>query len=158
MKEFFTIGEISKLFNINSKTLRYYDEIDLFKPSYVDEHNKYRYYSIDQFECLETIQYLKELGLSLSKIKYHLNTLNLSSIVDSLEYQNKIIEEKINELKLIQQKINKKIFQIQDAVQLDFLDQIREIDFEQRCVIEYKENISYKGVELLVRKLAKVSE
>ena len=75
MKEFFTIGEISKLFNINSKTLRYYDEIDLFKPSYVDEHNKYRYYSIDQFECLETIQYLKELGLSLSKIKYHLNTL-----------------------------------------------------------------------------------
>ena len=158
MKEFFTIGEISKLFNINSKKLRYYDEIDLFKPSYVDEHNKYRYYSIDQFECLETIQYLKELGLSLSKIKYHLNTLNLSSIVDSLEYQNKIIEEKINELKLIQQKINKKIFQIQDAVQLDFLDQIREIDFEQRCVIEYKENISYKGVELLVRKLAKVSE
>ena len=158
MKEFFTIGEISKLFNINSKTLRYYDEIDLFKPSYVDEHNKYRYYSIDQFECLETIQYLKELGLSLSKIKYHLNTLNLSSIVDSLEYQNKIIEEQINELKLIQQKINKKIFQIQDAVQLDFLDQIREIDFEQRCVIEYKENISYKGVELLVRKLAKVSE
>ena len=158
MKEFFTIGEISKLFNINSKTLRYYDEIDLFKPSYVDEHNKYRYYSIDQFECLETIQYLKELGLSLSKIKYHLNTLNLSSIVDSLEYQYKIIEEKINELKLIQQKINKKIFQIQDAVQLDFLDQIREIDFEQRCVIEYKENISYKGVELLVRKLAKVSE
>lgn len=158
MKEFFTIGEISKLFNINSKTLRYYDEIDLFKPSYVDEHNKYRYYSIDQFECLETIQYLKELGLTLSKIKYHLNTLNLSSIVDSLEYQNKIIEEKINELKLIQQKINKKIFQIKDAVQLDFLDQIREIDFEQRCVIEYKENISYKGVELLVRKLAKVSE
>ena len=158
MKEFFTIGEISKLFNINSKTLRYYDEIDLFKPSYVDEHNKYRYYSIDQFECLETIQYLKELGLSLSKIKYHLNTLNLSSIVDSLEYQNKIIEEKINELKLIQQKINKKIFQIQDAVQLDFLDQIREIDFEQRCVIEYKENISYKVFELLVRKLAKVSE
>ena len=109
MKEFFTIGEISKLFNINSKTLRYYDEIDLFKPSYVDEHNKYRYYSIDQFECLETIQYLKELGLTLNKIKYHLNTLNLSSIVDSLEYQNQIIEEKIKELRGMQEKINNKI-------------------------------------------------
>ena len=78
MKEFFTIGEISKLFNINKKTLRYYDEIDLFKPSYVDKNNKYRYYSIDQFECLETIQYMKELGLTLNKIKYHLNTLNLT--------------------------------------------------------------------------------
>ena len=124
MKEFFTIGEISKLFNINKKTLRYYDEIDLFKPSYVDEHNKYRYYSIDQFECLETIQYLKELGLTLNKIKYHLNTLNLSSIVDSLEYQKHIIDEKISELRQMKEKVD----------------------------------ISYKGVELLVRKLAQVSE
>ena len=147
MKEFFTIGEISKLFNINKKTLRYYDEIDLFKPSYVDEHNKYRYYSIDQFECLETIQYLKELGLTLNKIKYHLNTLNLSSIVDSLEYQKHIIDEKISELRQMKEKVDKKIIQIQDATQL-----------EQRCAIEYKEDISYKGVELLVRKLAQVSE
>ena len=158
MKEFFTIGEISKLFNINRKTLRYYDEIDLFKPSYVDEHNKYRYYSIDQFECLETIQYLKELGLTLNKIKYHLNTLNLSSIVDSLEYQNQIIEEKIKELRGMQEKINNKIFQIQDATKLNLLENIRELDFEQRCVIEYKENISYRDVELLVRKLAKISQ
>ena len=158
MKQFFTIGEISKLFNINKKTLRYYDEIDLFKPSYVDEHNKYRYYSIDQFECLETIQYLKELGLTLNKIKYHLNTLNLSSIVDSLEYQKHIIDEKINELRQMKEKVDKKIIQIQDATQLDFLEQIRELEFEQRCAIEYKEDISYKGVELLVRKLAQVSE
>ena len=158
MKEFFTIGEISKLFNINKKTLRYYDEIDLFKPSYVDEHNKYRYYSIDQFECLETIQYLKELGLTLNKIKYHLNTLNLSSIVDSLEYQKHIIDEKISELRQMKEKVDKKISQIQDATQLDFLEQIRELEFEQRCAIEYKEDISYKGVELLVRKLAQVSE
>ena len=157
MKEFFTIGEISKLFNINKKTLRYYDEIDLFKPSYVDKNNKYRYYSIDQFECLETIQYMKELGLTLNKIKYHLNTLNLNSIIDSLEYQNQIIEEKIAELKNMQLSINKKISQIKDATQLDILDQIREFDFNQRCVIEYREKISYKDVELLVRKLAQVS-
>ena len=157
MKEFFTIGEISKLFNINKKTLRYYDEIDLFKPSYVDKNNKYRYYSIDQFECLETIQYMKELGLTLNKIKYHLNDLNLNSIIDSLEYQNQIIEEKIAELKNMQLSINKKISQIKDATQLDILDQIREFDFNQRCVIEYREKISYKDVELLVRKLAQVS-
>ncbi|MCI6737727.1 MAG: MerR family transcriptional regulator [Intestinibacter sp.] len=157
MKEFFTIGEISKLFNINKKTLRYYDEIDLFKPSYVDKNNKYRYYSIDQFECLETIQYMKELGLTLNKIKYHLNTLNLNSIIDSLEYQNQIIEEKIDELKNMQHSINKKISQIKDATQRDILNQIRELDFDQRCVIEYREKISYKDVELLVRKLAQVS-
>ena len=72
MKEFFSIGEVSKLFDINKKTLRYYDEIDLFKPSFVNKENKYRYYTLDQFQHLETIKYLKELGLSLEKIK-HLN-------------------------------------------------------------------------------------
>ena len=72
MKEFFSIGEVSKLFDINKKTLRYYDEIDLFKPSFVNKENKYRYYTLDQFQYLETIKYLKELGLSLEKIK-HLN-------------------------------------------------------------------------------------
>ena len=157
MKEFFTIGEISKLFNINKKTLRYYDEIDLFKPSYVDKNNRYRYYSLDQFECLETIQYLKELGLTLNKIKYHLNTLNLNSIVDSLQYQNQIIEEKISELKNMQHNINRRLSQIEDATRRDVLDQIRELEFDDRYAIEYKEKISYKDVELLVRKLAQVS-
>ena len=75
MKEFFSIGEVSKLFDINKKTLRYYDEIDLFKPSFVNKENKYRYYTLDQFQYLETIKYLKELGLSLEKIRHHLNNI-----------------------------------------------------------------------------------
>lgn len=157
MKEFFTIGEVSRLFNINRKTLRFYDEIDLFKPSYVNESNNYRYYSIDQFECLETIQYLKELGLTLSKIKYHLNNLNLDSIIDSLEYQNQIIEEKILGLQNMKKNVNKKIKQIQDATQGDLLDKVREIEIDQRNIVEYREKASYENVALLIRKLAQAS-
>ena len=44
MKEFFSIGEVSKLFDINKKTLRYYDEIDLFKPSFVRSISTFRDY------------------------------------------------------------------------------------------------------------------
>ena len=75
-----------------------------------------------------------------------------------MEYQKHIIDEKISELRQMKEKVDKKIIQIQDATQLDFLEQIRELELEQRCAIEYKEDISYKGVELLVRKLAQVSE
>lgn len=157
MKQFFTIGEVSKLFNINRKTLRYYDEIDLFKPSYVDEGNNYRYYSIDQFECLETIQYLKELGLTLNKIKYHLNNLNLDSIIDSLEYQNQIIDEKIQGLQNMKKNVNKKITQIQDATQRDLINNIRELELDERCIVEYREKVSYEDIALLIRKVAQVS-
>ena len=45
MKDKFLIGELSKIFNISTDTLRHYDKIDLIKPEY-DEKNDYRYYSI----------------------------------------------------------------------------------------------------------------
>lgn len=37
MKELFTIGDLSKLFQVKISTLRYYDDIGLLKPEYVDE-------------------------------------------------------------------------------------------------------------------------
>jgi len=39
MKIRFTIGEMAKLHNTQIKTLRYYDEIGVFKPIEVDENN-----------------------------------------------------------------------------------------------------------------------
>ena len=56
MKDLFTIGEIAKLFEINIRTLRYYDEINLLKPERIDPNSKYRYYSTKQFERLNTIK------------------------------------------------------------------------------------------------------
>ena len=55
MQNRFSIGEMSKLMNIPVKTLRYYDEIGLFKPHEVNRHTGYRYYSTEQFEQLDTI-------------------------------------------------------------------------------------------------------
>lgn len=48
--------------------LRHYDELDLFKPSYVDPATEYRYYTIEQLPHLHQILALKDLGLSLEKI------------------------------------------------------------------------------------------
>ena len=44
----YTINEFSKLSNTSVTTLRYYDEIDLFKPSYTDIFSGYRYYIEEQ--------------------------------------------------------------------------------------------------------------
>ena len=48
MNKYFTIGEISKLFNLPIKTLRYYDERGLVKPAYINKENNYRYYSVNK--------------------------------------------------------------------------------------------------------------
>ena len=48
----YKIGEFSKLTNVPIKTLRYYDEINLFKPQEIDLFSGYRYYSKEQIEDL----------------------------------------------------------------------------------------------------------
>jgi len=45
----YTIGTFSKLTDISVKTLRYYHEIDLISPSYIDPETNYRYYSFNKF-------------------------------------------------------------------------------------------------------------
>ena len=61
----YKIGEFSKLTDVPVKTLRYYDEINLFKPREIDLFSGYRYYSEEQQEDVKLILTLKEVGFSL---------------------------------------------------------------------------------------------
>lgn len=63
-----TIGEFSRLTRLPTKTLRYYDDIGLFKPARVDPFTQYRYYSVEQLPRLYRLLALRGLGLSLDQI------------------------------------------------------------------------------------------
>ena len=69
MEKLFSIGEIARIFNIPVATLRYYDEISLFKPFQKNLQNGYRYYSLDQFERLSKIRYLRQMGVPLKETR-----------------------------------------------------------------------------------------
>lgn len=154
MKDLFTVGEIATLFNINKKTLRYYDEIDLFKPSYIDPKNNYRYYTSSQFEKLNTIIYLKNIRIPLDTIKYHLENKSINSTINLFEIQEDIIEKKIEELKLIQNKVKNRINKIKDSIDYDKLDKIMELYFDERTIVILKEKVNTnKDLELSIRKL-----
>lgn len=62
------IGEFSVLTQVSIKTLRYYDEVGLLKPAYVDADSGYRYYSASQVPRLHRIIALKYLGFPLDRI------------------------------------------------------------------------------------------
>ena len=68
-KKLFPIGEVAKLYAISVGNLRHYEKIGLLMPEYVNPESGYRYYSVKQFECLNTIRYLRSLVLSLDTIK-----------------------------------------------------------------------------------------
>lgn len=67
------IGDFAKLSRVSIKTLRYYDEVGLLKPSAVDPFTGYRAYSLDLLPRLNRILALKDLGMSLEQIGYLLD-------------------------------------------------------------------------------------
>lgn len=68
MGERYSIGEFSKKTATTIRTLHYYDELNLLKPSYVTEKGR-RYYTNNDFITLQRILTLKFLGYSLEQIK-----------------------------------------------------------------------------------------
>ena len=63
-----TVKQVSELTGISVRTLHYYDEIGLFRPSEVTESG-YRMYDDDALELLQQILFFKELDFPLKDIK-----------------------------------------------------------------------------------------
>lgn len=91
-----TVKEISDITGISIRTLRYYDEIGLLKPSELTDAG-YRLYDKNALARLQEIMFFKELGLCLSDIK---------KIIENPDYdrrqmlliQKAILEQKRNRL------------------------------------------------------------
>ncbi|MGN7479663.1 MerR family transcriptional regulator [Solibacillus silvestris] len=62
------INELVKLSGVSARTLRYYDEIGLLKPSAI-EQNGYRRYSQADIDRLQQILFYRELDFKLEEIK-----------------------------------------------------------------------------------------
>jgi len=108
MKDKFLIGELSKLFNISSDTLRHYDKIDLLKPDY-DDNNNYRYYSIRNFFKLSRILFFKNLGIPLEDIKKYMRNKNTNNLLSLLKKNEAEIDLKMNRLTNLKKKIQTKL-------------------------------------------------
>lgn len=108
-KMLFKIGDFSKLTGLPVKTLRYYDDIDLFKPIDVDLFTGYRYYSKEQIKDLELINKLKNIGFTLEEIKNSWDDFNEELF---LEKKKKLLMEielknnSIKELDILRSKID----------------------------------------------------
>ncbi|MEC0239903.1 MerR family transcriptional regulator [Paenibacillus dokdonensis] len=66
-KPLLAVKDIVQITGITSRTLHYYDRIDLFKPTHLTEKG-YRLYDRSSLEKLQTILFLKELDFSLKEI------------------------------------------------------------------------------------------
>lgn len=156
MDQRFTIGEMAKLHNIPVKTLRYYDDIDLFKPIEVDPNTNYRYYSIEQFEHLNTINYLRELGITLKEIKQQFNVRDRQMFYDMLARQEARVEQEIKHLKRAKKRLNNR--QRELLCQYDDCGKPKVQTVHKRRIAQLKQPIrSHAELELSLKQLEKRS-
>lgn len=154
MQNKFTIGQMAKLHNLPVKTLRYYDEIDLFKPIEVDPYTGYRYYSVEQFKVLDIINYLKVLGMPLKEIKHHITNRDISEFIDTLQKYKEKTEEKIKQFEMAKAKIEERIKDFQYVRDIEHVDEPFLQRMEERQVVQVKEKItSFYDLEISLRKL-----
>ena len=88
----YAIGVFAKKTGVTIRTLRYYDEKNLLRPSYVSESGR-RYYKDEDIPTLQKILTLKFLGLSLEEIERFIRE-NDWNLHDSLLYQKQQLEQK----------------------------------------------------------------
>lgn len=154
MKNKFSIGQMSKLHNTSIKTLRYYDEIDLFKPNEVDPETGYRYYSVEQFKLLDIINYLKTLGVPLKEIKKQTANRDMKDFIGTLHTHQQTIEEKIQELEIAKKKLEIRINEIESLTKIERIGQPFIKEMKERTIIQLQESIqSHYDLELSLRKL-----
>lgn len=72
----YTVQRLAKTAGVSARTLRYYDEIGLLKPTRVNDSG-YRIYGRKEVDRLQQILFYKELGIGLEEIK---------AIMDSPEF------------------------------------------------------------------------
>lgn len=81
------INEVSKLSGLSVRTLHYYDEINLLKPSKLE--NGYRIYTVENLNKLQQILFYKEMNFKLNDIAKLLNSGD--SRLEILERQRELI-------------------------------------------------------------------
>ncbi|MGK9185533.1 MerR family transcriptional regulator [Priestia filamentosa] len=108
----YPIGRFSEICNTSVKTLRYYSEIGLLEPSYIDPVTNYRYYDDEKIQIVNKINLLKSFQIPLTSIKLLIESHSKTQWKSILEY-------KVAELEIQKEEILKQIqgiHQVKDQI------------------------------------------
>jgi len=137
-KGYYSSGKFAKMAHVTKKTLRYYDEHGYLKPSYVSEAGA-RYYLDEDFQRIQQIQLLKYLGFSLDEIM-EMSLGENRSLAEQLSIQTGLVEQRIEQLKLVRKVLQDTREQVIDEEQVNWaglMDSISEIGLENSLKTQY---------------------
>lgn len=138
---YYSSGQFAKMAQVSLRTIRYYDKQNILKPSFVNE-NGARFYTDTDLAKLQQILLLKYLGFSLDDIReMTIGDGNLHMLKSSLSLQKKLIQDRIEQMQLVEKAINSTISEINSGNELDWsqmLDLIHLTNMEKSLKSQYQ--------------------
>lgn len=138
---FYSSGQFAKKAHVTLRTIRYYDNQNILKPSFVTEHGA-RFYTDEDFVRLQQILLLKYLGFSLEDIKeMTIEDADYHFLLSSLELQLKLVKDRIEQMQLVEKAIEDTAEEIRANKSIDWnqmLDLIHLTGMEKSLKNQYK--------------------
>lgn len=139
--KYYTSGQFAKMAGVSIRTIRFYDNRNILKPTFVNESGA-RFYSDEDFAKLQQILLFKFLGFSLDDIKEMvMDTTDISFMNNALKLQKQLIEDKIEQMELVKLAIDDTIAVMNTQGQPDWksmLDIIHLTGMENSLKAQYK--------------------
>ena len=158
----YSIKELSKLAGVSTRTLRYYDQIDLLKPAHITEAG-YRYYGQEEVAILQQILFYRERGFELKTIQKIIYDSHFDMLTAMEEHLLELEKQKASTESLIQT-VKKTIshmkgeYKMKDKEKFQSLKEKRLLEDEQKYGTEAREKYGNEQVDASRRRMKNLSD
>lgn len=130
----YSIGEISKMFQLPISTLRYYDKEGLFP--HLKRVNGVRQFSESEIETLRVIDCLKKSGLEIKEIKEYMSLCSLGNTTlkqrkEIFEKQKEEVLQEMEKLQKVLSMLNYKCWYYDQAIEKNDEAYVQALPFNQ---------------------------
>lgn len=130
----YSIGEISKMFQLPISTLRYYDKEGLFP--HLKRVNGVRQFSESEIETLRVIDCLKKSGLEIKEIKEYMSLCSLGNTKlkqrkEIFEKQKEEVLQEMEKLQKVLSMLNYKCWYYDQAIEKNDEAYVQALSFNQ---------------------------
>lgn len=139
----YTVKQLAKSAGITVRTLHYYDEIGLLKPSFIKE-NGYRYYEERDAIRLQQILFFRELDFALEDIVQVINAPGYQ-MLKALADQKKLLEMKRSRLDDLLETIQKTMVKLKEGESMS--NEERFAAFANDQLEQYKDEVKARWGE-----------
>ena len=130
----YTIKQIADMAGVTTRTIRYYDQIDLLKPVEI-RTNGYRYYDQSSLLKLQQIMFFRELDLPLEDIRSIINRPDFD-MVDALNKHRMSLQTQQNRLQRLLRTLDQTIESLTGAGRMgekDYFEGFDQSEYEEEA-------------------------